>query len=111
VFINTEVFHGTLVQTIQKIRASVKYFKKSTFATAHLRIRRRHLHIKRGLVSIGKTRFGTMYHSGDSLRRNLKPIRQLCTEKLIYIKVTSLLVARSKLSQTSVAIEIQQLFY
>src|SRR6266853_3050596 len=45
------------LQTIQKIRAGVKHFKKSTFATAHLRIQRRQLRIKQGLVSVGKTRF------------------------------------------------------
>ncbi|KAG1743283.1 uncharacterized protein EDB91DRAFT_1081218 [Suillus paluster] len=43
------------------------------------------LQIKRGLVSVGKTRFGTIYHSGESLHCCLKPIRQLCTEKIINI--------------------------
>ncbi|TDL27053.1 hypothetical protein BD410DRAFT_482841 [Rickenella mellea] len=49
---------------IKNLRRTVKYFKKSTFASAHLRIRRKKLKIRRGLKSIGKTRFGTIYHSG-----------------------------------------------
>ncbi|KAG0701297.1 ribonuclease H-like domain-containing protein [Suillus ampliporus] len=70
---------------IKKIRRMIKYFKNSNIASAHLRCHRKDLQIKRGLVSVGKTRFGTIYHSGESLRRCLKPIRQLCTEKVINI--------------------------
>jgi hypothetical protein len=100
------------LQTIQKIRAGVKHFKKSTFATAHLRIQRRQLQIKRGLVSVGKTRFGTLYHSGDSVRRNLKPIRQLCTNKLIYIKVSdSVCGVVDALTNKEDITEIQPTFY
>ncbi|KAJ8580564.1 hypothetical protein M405DRAFT_889196, partial [Rhizopogon salebrosus TDB-379] len=47
------------------------------------------LQIKRGLVSAGKTRFGTIYHSGESLCHCLKPIQQLCTETIINIPVCS----------------------
>lgn len=70
---------------IKKIRRTIKYFKNSNIASAHLCRRRKDLKITRGLVSVGKTRFGTIYHSGESLRRCLKPIRQLCTEKIINI--------------------------
>lgn len=75
------------MQVIKKVRGTLKYFKKSTFATSHLVICRKQFGVKRGLVSVGKTRFGTMYHAGESIRRNLKPIRQLCSEKLIHITV------------------------
>ena len=34
---------------------------------AHLCIQRQHLGIKQGLVSVRKTRFGTLYHAGDSV--------------------------------------------
>jgi len=75
------------LKVIKKICRTIKYFKKSNFASAHLRRRRRDLQIKKGLVSVGKTHFGTVYHSGESLRRNLKPIQQLCTEGIIKIPV------------------------
>lgn len=74
--------------TIKKIRRVIKYFRKSTYAAAHLRRRRRAHHIKRGLQSVGKTRFGTLYHSGASLRRCLQPIRELATENIVTIPVS-----------------------
>lgn len=73
---------------IKQIRSSVKYFKKSNFASAHLRLARVKFSVKRGLKSIGKTRFGGLYHSGESLRQNLKPIRHLSTEKTITVPVS-----------------------
>jgi hypothetical protein len=51
----------------------IKYFKKSSFARAALKQERTKLKVKRGLVSIGKTRFGTTYWSGESVKCCLPP--------------------------------------
>ncbi|KAG2055259.1 hypothetical protein BDR06DRAFT_1046462 [Suillus hirtellus] len=73
---------------IKKICQTIKYFKNSNIASAHLCCcHHKDLQIKRELVSVGKTRFGTIYHSGESLCCCLKPIQQLCTEKVINILV------------------------
>lgn len=53
----------------------------------HLKRKRKKLKISRGLVSIGKTRFATIYHSGESVKRCLPAIRDMCGEKIITIPV------------------------
>ena len=47
---------------------------------AHLCIQHWQLWIKWCLVSGGETKFGTLYHSGDLVCHNMKPIRQLYGE-------------------------------
>lgn len=69
------------------MRITIRYFKKSTYAAAHLREKREEMGIKRGLVSVGKTRFATVYHSGESLRANQPAIESLCRSGEIKIKV------------------------
>ncbi|KAG1829908.1 hypothetical protein F4604DRAFT_1887509 [Suillus subluteus] len=63
---------------IKKIRRTIKYFKNSNIASTHLHCHRKDLQIKKGLVSVGKTCFGTVYHSGESLRL-LAPIAKAIT--------------------------------
>ncbi|KAG1787329.1 uncharacterized protein HD556DRAFT_1409571 [Suillus plorans] len=63
---------------IKTTRRVIKFFKKSTHANSHLRSARKTFKVTRGLVSIGKTRFGTMYFSGASVQRCLPAIRDLC---------------------------------
>lgn len=72
------------------MRITIRYFKKSTYAAAHLRDKREEMGIKQGLVSIGKTRFATVYHSGESLRVNQPAIESLCRSGEIKIKVLHL---------------------
>lgn len=69
------------LQVIKQIYSSVKYFKKSNFASAHLHLTRVKFSTKQGLKSISKTQFGGLYHSGESLCQNLKPIHHLSTKK------------------------------
>lgn len=45
-----------------------------------------------GLVSIGKTQFGTLYFAGASVQRCLPPLRELCGKKTITIPVCVSLV-------------------
>jgi len=59
----------------------VKFFQKSTFANAQLRISRQKYKVSRGLVPIGKTRFGTIYFAGSSIQRCLTPLRELCGDE------------------------------
>jgi len=58
--------HDPLLPAIKTTRRVIKFFKKSTHANSHLRSARKTFKVTRGLVSIGKTRFGTMYFSGAS---------------------------------------------
>src|SRR5438128_1418081 len=83
---------GQYPQTIQVIRRTVKFFSKSTFANAHLKIMREKHQISRGLVSIGDTRFGTLYFAGASVQRCLAPLRELCQKKIITIPVGDLCI-------------------
>ncbi|TFY58563.1 hypothetical protein EVJ58_g6337 [Rhodofomes roseus] len=78
--------HQHFKPIIKHVRKTVKFFKKSTFGKSHLRRRRQKLKIGRGVVSIGKTRFGTMWHSSESVRRCLPAIEGLCREKIVTIK-------------------------
>lgn len=72
---------------IKTCRRVIKFFKKSTHANSHLRIARKTFKVTRGLVSIGKTRFGTMYFSGASVQRCLPAIRDLCRNQIVKIPV------------------------
>jgi len=78
----------TCPQTIWVVRRALKFFSKSTFANAHLKIMRQKHQISRGLVSIGKTRFGTLYFAGASVQRCLPPLRELCGKRTITIPVS-----------------------
>lgn len=50
-----------------KLRAIIRFFRKSSYATHHLTAWRTILGITNGLVSIGKTRFLTLYYAIDAL--------------------------------------------
>ncbi|KAF8510966.1 ribonuclease H-like domain-containing protein [Gautieria morchelliformis] len=73
--------------TITRLRSIIKYFRKSSYAKRHLTALRIYLDIKKGLVSVGNTRFLTLYYSGSSLRRCLTPIKELIESKVL--KLTS----------------------
>ncbi|KAG2121469.1 hypothetical protein DEU56DRAFT_711603, partial [Suillus clintonianus] len=72
---------------IKTTRRVVKFFKKSTHANSHLRKARKTLKVTRGLISVGKTRFGIMYFSGASVQRCLPAIRDLCENGTVTIPV------------------------
>jgi len=77
-----------MLQAIKTTRRVIKFFKKSTFANSHLKLARKTHGVTRGLVSIGKTRFGTIYFAGASVQRCLAPIRELCANETIRIPVS-----------------------
>lgn len=59
------------------LRGVIKFFGHSTETNncmEHARIR---LGIRRGIIRIGKTRFGSLYHSGESLRLCIPAIRDI----------------------------------
>ena len=60
---------------------------KSGVARDHLRKKRLEMGIPRGLVSIGKTRFASIYHSSAALLRCMPALRELCGSATIKIKV------------------------
>ncbi|KAK7687035.1 hypothetical protein QCA50_009535 [Cerrena zonata] len=71
---------------IKDIRLTVKHFKMSSFATSHLKSVRVEMGIPRGLSSVGKTRFNTVYFSGESVRRCEPAIKKLCQAKIVSFK-------------------------
>ncbi|KAF7303480.1 DUF659 domain-containing protein [Mycena indigotica] len=62
---------------IEKMRTVIGFFSTSTYAGTHLKALRVIMDITKGLVTVGKTRFGTMYWSGYALLRNLPAIHEL----------------------------------
>jgi hypothetical protein len=77
------------MQTISRLRSIITYFKKSSFAKRHLTAFRVYVDIKTGLVSIGDTRFLTLYHSGSSVERCLTPIKELVESKVLTLTSVS----------------------
>ena len=73
--------------TVATIRATITYFHKSHEAIAGLKCAREGLQISEGLESIGKTRFGTLVHSGRSVQRNFAAIRKLVDDNLLQFSV------------------------
>ncbi|TFK78002.1 hypothetical protein K466DRAFT_507877, partial [Polyporus arcularius HHB13444] len=73
-------------EVIRVLRRTIKFMSKSTISREHLRRKRLEMGIARGLVSIGKTRFASIYHSAASLLRCIVPLRELCIAKTITIK-------------------------
>jgi hypothetical protein len=60
------------------MRRTISFFKSSTIATSHLRLKRGQKSNRiGGLKSIGKTRFATVYYSGKSLVDNYNNICEL----------------------------------
>ncbi|KAI0087540.1 ribonuclease H-like domain-containing protein [Irpex rosettiformis] len=72
--------------TIECVRSTVKFFRKSSYANARLKAKRQEMKIKRGLTSFGNTRFSTVYTSGNSLRSCMPAIKALCNSKVVKLK-------------------------
>ncbi|PVF91233.1 hypothetical protein CPB86DRAFT_675702, partial [Serendipita vermifera] len=62
------------------------FFSHSTQATTHLTRARGTLDISRGLEKIGKTRFGTVYHSSNSILRCTPAIEKVVKSGLVTSK-------------------------
>ncbi|KAJ7818920.1 ribonuclease H-like domain-containing protein [Mycena leptocephala] len=71
---------------IKVLRGTIKHFNHSKASKKLLKDLALRELTGRGLESIGKTRFATITWSSISLRRNLNPIRTLCTAGQIEIK-------------------------
>ncbi|EIW85772.1 hypothetical protein CONPUDRAFT_25842, partial [Coniophora puteana RWD-64-598 SS2] len=72
---------------IRKVQRTLKFFKKSTHATSHLKAARKEQGIGRGLVSVGKTRFVMLYHAGRSVQRCYPAIESIVTKKTVTLPV------------------------
>jgi hypothetical protein len=79
----------TFCQTIKTTKRVIQWFSKSTIGKYHLKYERRRFNVTHGLQKVGKTRFATHYHSGNSLLKCLPPIRSLCDKEIIKIPVIS----------------------
>ncbi|KIJ26392.1 hypothetical protein M422DRAFT_87851, partial [Sphaerobolus stellatus SS14] len=69
--------------TIQDIRRILSHFKHSTISTTLLTELRKALQVSRGLESIGKTRFATIFWAALSVQCCLPAIRRLIAERRI----------------------------
>lgn len=78
----TIVFFQPAIKTTRRV---IKIFKKSTYASSHLKVACKHHKVSHGLVSIGKTHFGTIYFAGALVQRCLPPIRELCASGKVKI--------------------------
>lgn len=81
----------------KSVRGTVKYFKQSGMAKGKLRKLRTELSLGPGIETPGKTRFAGIVWSAISVRRNILPIRKLCTSDDIEILVCPLLIPRNLL--------------
>jgi hypothetical protein len=61
-------------QAVVTIRDTVAHFKRSTRAIHQLRKAQETFNLSTGIVSIGKTRFGTLFFSGNSIVKNFDAI-------------------------------------
>jgi hypothetical protein len=68
---------------ISWLQQLITYFSHSSFATQHLTAQRLKMGIKTGLVSIGNTRFLTIYWASDALLKCLPAIKELVTSKVL----------------------------
>ncbi|EJF60691.1 hypothetical protein DICSQDRAFT_29585, partial [Dichomitus squalens LYAD-421 SS1] len=73
-------------ESIKNLWRALKYLKKSGAAREHLRRKHLEMGITQGLVSIGKTRFASIYFASAGLLRCMPALRDLCVSKTIMIK-------------------------
>jgi hypothetical protein len=79
--------HVAVFEVIKQLRAVLAFFSDSTDASNHLEHMRQTLDIKRGLESIGTTRFGTLHWSSESMIRCLPAIRKIVGDGEVDTKV------------------------
>ncbi|KDQ16586.1 hypothetical protein BOTBODRAFT_107033 [Botryobasidium botryosum FD-172 SS1] len=85
-FKEVSICHSFLFsKCIKHPRKVTKHFRMSSYASTHLAATRRKLEIGQGLVSAGKTRFGSIYYSLKSVVRCLPPIRRLISTGLVSV--------------------------
>ncbi|CAE6421153.1 unnamed protein product, partial [Rhizoctonia solani] len=68
---------------LSRLRKLLTHFKLSTYATGRLKAARQLLSIARGLQSIGKTRFATIYYSATSILVNLPALYKIYRDREI----------------------------
>ncbi|KAI0327039.1 hypothetical protein GY45DRAFT_1257848 [Cubamyces sp. BRFM 1775] len=73
-------------EVISNLRKIIKYFKKSNISATELALGRAEEGGIRGLQSIGKTRFATVYWSAESLRVCLPVLRRLVKTNRLILK-------------------------
>ncbi|KAJ7049280.1 ribonuclease H-like domain-containing protein, partial [Mycena amicta] len=68
---------------ISTMKGTIKYFSKSTHSATHLSAVRVTHDVNKGLEKVGKTRFGTIYWSGYSVKRCWDSMKQLVDTNII----------------------------
>ncbi|EUC67579.1 DUF659 family protein, partial [Rhizoctonia solani AG-3 Rhs1AP] len=71
-----------------RLRAIIKFFRQSSYATHHLTAWRRILKVAKGLIVIGNTRFVTLYYAIASLRPCLKIIVELVKSGVVAVNAS-----------------------
>jgi hypothetical protein len=67
-------------QVISTLRGVVAHMNKSTYTMEHFDYQRKKMGIGRGLESIGDTRFGTLYWSGQAVIRGLPALKVIIAD-------------------------------
>jgi hypothetical protein len=76
-----------VVQVIGTLRGIIAFMNKSNYATEFFDYYRHKLGIRRGLETIGETRFGTFYWSGESVLRGLPALKMMIEDDDLQIEV------------------------
>ncbi|KAJ6620535.1 hypothetical protein B0H10DRAFT_2163532 [Mycena sp. CBHHK59/15] len=96
------------VEVILKMRETITYFSHSMYSATHLKALRVILKINKGLVKIGKTRFGTLYCAGHSVHHRLPAITELITSGVINTDGADK-VCQTRVDDSTFELELQQL--
>lgn len=75
---------------INQLRKLLTHFKMSTYATGKLNAARKLLGVSRGLQSIGRTRFATVYYAATSVLSNLPALYKIYRDNEVDTMTTPL---------------------
>lgn len=99
-----------LIQTISRLRKLLTHFNMSTYATGKLNTARKLLGVSRGLQSIGRTRFATVYYAAASVLANLPALNKIYRDNEVDTAGTPLPEVCNKCSPNKWLLEIDRGF-
>lgn len=73
-------------QIISQLRDVLAFMSLSSYALAYFDEAREDLHIERGLISIGETRFGSIYWSLNSVLDGMPAFKQIMRDQNLGIE-------------------------
>ena len=74
---------------------------RSTYATEHFDFQREKVGITRGLETIGETRFGTVYWSGESVVRGMPAFKVIIEDETLEIQIPVGVMVRAEIGGIS----------